>query len=159
MKRKTEANIRRLSYSDSSGYISLVTEVYSEIPSSMWYDRAPTENTLMDLFKAKLIESEAGNVIDIVAESKEKKLLGECEITRIDGRRAVVGIITLPEARGTGLSGSMLNAAEQMARKLSIKELIAEVKTENARAVSFFERNGFIKMKEEKGLVTMEKEL
>lgn len=82
---------------------------------------------------------------------------GAITICAIDADDQPVGFMTIdpatayldqlavaPEAKGSGAAGLLLNEA----RRLSPRELILDVNQDNARAIRFYEREGFVKIAE-----------
>ncbi len=150
--------IKELSEAGIDSFSIFIKEVFQESPEAMWYERLPTESELNTLFNAKLDGCRSGSVIDLVYLSNGK-LLCECEIVRMDKQKAIVGIITKDEGKGTGISDMLLQSAEEKAKDMGIKELFAEIKPANRRAIDFFKRNGFRQVNSSRSLVTLTKGL
>ncbi|MFR0687948.1 GNAT family N-acetyltransferase [Enterobacterales bacterium AE_CKDN230030158-1A_HGKHYDSX7] len=50
-----------------------------------------------------------------------------------------------PQARGQGLGGALLERCEQQARARGCRRLRLEVRTDNASAISLYERGGYVR--------------
>lgn len=157
-KAKRYPEVMPLSEASKDSFASFIKDVFLESPDAMWYEKLPSEKELEGLFGAKLEGCNEGGVIDLVFKSGEK-LMCEVEIVRINKSRAVVGIITRSEATGTGISDVLLQSAEEKAKELDIKELVAEIKRTNRRAIEFFRRNGYIEADNNAELATFAKRL
>jgi N-acetylglutamate synthase-like GNAT family acetyltransferase len=60
---------------------------------------------------------------------------------------------------GTGISDMLLRSAEEKAKELNMKELFAEVKKKNKRAIEFFKRNGYVEIGDNEELATLVKRI
>ena len=156
--RKRYPEVMPLSEASKDSFASFIRDVFLESPEAMWYEKLPSEKELEGLFTAKLEGCNEGSVIDLVFSSGEK-LLCEVEIVRVNKERAVVGIITRSEGMGTGISDMLLRSAEEKAKESNIKELIAEVKKKNKRAIEFFKRNGYVEIGDNEELATLVKRI
>jgi len=147
-----------LSEASKDSFASFIRDVFAESPEAMWYEKLPSEKELEGLFTAKLEGCKEGSVIDLIFRSGEE-LMCEVEIVRVNKEKAVVGIITRSDGMGTGISDVLLQSAEEKAKELDIKELIAEVKRSNKRAIEFFKRNGYIEIGKNAELATLAKKI
>ena len=157
-KRKKYPEVMPLSETGKDSFASFIKDVFLESPDAMWYEKLPSEKELEGLFTAKLEGCKEGSVIDLVFRSGEK-LLCEVEIVKVNKEKAVVGIITRSDGMGTGISDVLLQSAEEKAKELDIRELIAEVKKRNRRAIEFFKRNGYVEMGDNAELATLAKRI
>lgn len=155
-KKKRYPEVMPLSEASRESFESFIKEVFIESPDAMWYEELPSEKELEGLYTAKLEGCNEGSIIDLVFMSGER-LMCEVEIVRVNKERAVVGIITRSDGMGTGISDVLLQSAEEKAKELDIRELIAEVKRSNKRAIAFFKRNGYLEIGNNEELATLAK--
>ena len=121
----------------------------------MWFEKKPEKGELEELFKLKLNLLNQRQLFDCVA-IDEGKVLGECEIARVDGQWKV-GIIIGKEHRRMGLGGRLLRTCMNFAREENIEELIAELSEDNTDSILFFLTNGFYKDEKDTGLTKLGK--
>lgn len=62
---------------------------------------------------------------------------------RLDHKGLVWGMYAVPAARGTGAASRILDALEDMARTLGLRQLQLTLMADNARAKALYERHGY----------------
>ena len=134
--------IRKLRPDDLDGLRKLVQEVHSDSELAMWFDRAPSNEDLNEIFRLKMIAISGGSAVDIIA-LEENSIIGECEIVAT-GRAYLVGIIVSKERRREGVGMALLLKGIEAARKAGFPSVSAEVVEENVPARNFFLKNGFV---------------
>lgn len=135
--------IRPLISTDFEGLYTIVKEIYLQCPSSMWFARIPDETSFKVIFDSKISRIKAEQIVDLVAVEKGK-IIGECEIVRIDGLHGIIGLIILPNHQRAGIGSALLKEAAEKALEIGINSLVAEVSDKNDIALNFFHKSGFL---------------
>ena len=91
---------------------------------------------LKNFFKRK-----RGNYL-IVAH-KNNRLLGYLILSRIKKKWTIDIIATKEKAQKKGVGSSLINHASKILKKIKIKKIIAGTQSNNAKAISFYKKNGF----------------
>lgn len=135
--------IRQLRAEDLDELRLLVQQVYSDSELAMWFDKAPSQEDLNELFRLKMLGISSGSSIDLIAVEKGR-IIGECEIV-FTGESHMVGIIVAKESRRKGIGQQLLTRGIEEARRLGLDSIYAEVVEDNAAGMGFFTKNGFEK--------------
>lgn len=103
----------------------------------------PLEQTLK--FVKGCVERGDPRVVAVV----RNEVVGWCDITRHDwpihAHRGTLGMGIVPAYRGQGLGLKLINAALAQARKAGFVRIELSVHSDNARAISLYERVGFVR--------------
>ena len=135
---------RRIEKRDNKVLSRLIKKVFEEfginIPGTVYTD--PTTDALFELFQTP------GSVYWIAEENEH--ILGGCGIFPTEGlpdRYAeLVKLYLSADARGKGIGHSLLQKSIQSARALNYTYLYLESFPNLSKAISLYERNGFIKL-------------
>lgn len=85
---------------------------------------------------------QVAGVLVICAFDRSGRLLG---FTTIDPATGYLDQLAVaPQAKGAGIASALLNEA----RRLSVSGIVLDVNEDNARAIAFYEREGFVKLGE-----------
>ena len=133
--------IRQLRPEDLDELRLLVQEVYSDSSLAMWFDKAPSQEDLNELFRLKMLGLSSNSSVDLIAVENEK-IIGECEIV-FTGESHMVGIIVVKESRRKGVGQKLLSKGIEEATRLGFPSIYAEVVEDNAAGMGFFAKNGF----------------
>lgn len=136
--------IRELEPQDLDELRMLVQQVYSDSKLAMWFERAPSDEDLNEIFRLKMIAISGKSAVDLVA-IDGGKIVGECEIVST-GVSYLVGIIVAEQSRRRGIGKELLLRGIVAARKLKWPNISVEVAEDNAPARNFFLKNGFVQL-------------
>jgi RimJ/RimL family protein N-acetyltransferase len=109
---------------------------------------ATVEGYSVDETRAYLQRAAEGQLYQFVAEAAGR-LIGACDIAprRTTGftHVGVLGMFLLPDWRGRGIGGRLLDAALSAARRAGLERIELEVFADNAAAVRLYEARGFLR--------------
>ncbi|TBR35893.1 MULTISPECIES: GNAT family N-acetyltransferase [Dyella] len=93
---------------------------------------------------------DSDSALVLVASANHRRFLGTAVVFFRKGSKVarLYSIATHAEARGKGVGSALLQAAESHARRRGCKELRLEVRTDNAAAISIYERFGYHRIAE-----------
>lgn len=89
------------------------------------------------------LDSETAQVL--VASANHRRFLGTAVVFFRKGTHVarLYSLATKPEAQGKGVGSALIEAAEHSARQRRCSSLRLEVRTDNATAISLYERRGY----------------
>ncbi len=135
--------IRALGEGDLHALSEFILDAYHDYPLAMWFKEEPTQSQLESIFYNKIKSMGSRDLIDIVTE-ENGTIAGECEIAKIDFGSGIIGILVRHGYRSKSIGSEMMRMAIDDAVDIGITKFTAEVAQENADALKFFLRNGFV---------------
>lgn len=121
-----EINIRFMTVSD----ISAVSEIEKKSFSLPWSEKSFEESIGLS------------HTIFLVAEQKQQ-ILGYCGMYQVFDEGDITNIAVLPEYRGMGIAGRLLEALFGYSAERGIADITLEVRESNAPAIHLYEKYGF----------------
>jgi ribosomal-protein-alanine N-acetyltransferase len=94
------------------------------------------------------LDSESAKVL--VASANHRRFLGTAVVFFRKGTHVarLYSLATKPESQGKGVGSALIEAAEHVARQRRCTSLRLEVRTDNATAISLYERRGYARIGE-----------
>lgn len=133
--------IRELRAGDAKGLSLLICSVSSELPEAMNFPEMLDDSAALAVIETKLDSARRGALIDIIA-IEEGEVIADCEMLRRGGE-GVLGIIVATRHRRRGIGSGLIERCIEEARRVGIREAVAEVEMSNAPAITFFRKLGF----------------
>lgn len=84
---------------------------------------------------------ETENKLAVYLVAKEEKVVGYCGFWRVQDEVQITNIAVLPEFRGRGIAGKLINKMLEMSADMS--RIILEVRESNVPAINLYKKFGF----------------
>jgi RimJ/RimL family protein N-acetyltransferase len=139
----SDVSVRPAKASDARGWIDLLIQVSQEDRFILLESVNTTRRELARIFRFGAWSDQTAAIVAVA----DSVVVGQLTTTRnrnIYSHTAEIGMSVVSEYRGKGVGAGLIEGAKDWSRIFGVEKLILNVVPQNARAIRFYEKMGFV---------------